>query len=100
MASVPTSAAVAGGLIGGFASVRCTKRREVGGAVLLAAGAWSVRDAVRSAGPRAAAGVLGTYLGAFVLSHPLAGKLGGWPSVLAVTAVASSVAYALVDRRR
>jgi hypothetical protein len=99
MASIPTSAVAAAGLIGGFASARYTGRRELGGAVLAIGGAWCGRAAAMSAGPRAAAGVLGTYLGAFALSHPLAKKLGGWSSVLTVTAVASSVAYALADRR-
>ena len=98
MASIPTSAVAAGGLIGGFASARYTGRRELGGAVLAICGAWCGAAAARSAGPRAAAGVLSTYLGAFALSHPLAKRLGGWPSVLTVTAVTSSVAYALADR--
>ncbi len=42
--------------------------------------------------------LLGTYLGAFGVSHPLAKKLGAWPSVLTVTAAASGAAYALADR--
>jgi hypothetical protein len=42
--------------------------------------------------------LLGTYLAAFGASHPLAKKIGAWPSVGVVTAVASGAAYALADR--
>lgn len=42
--------------------------------------------------------LLGTYLAAFAGSHALAKKIGAWPSVLAVTAVASGAAYVLADR--
>jgi hypothetical protein len=42
--------------------------------------------------------LLGTYLTAFGASHPLAKKLGAWPSVLAVTAAAAGTTYALADR--
>jgi hypothetical protein len=42
--------------------------------------------------------LLGTYLAAFGLSHPLAKKLGAWPSVLAVTAAAAGTTYGLADR--
>lgn len=99
MASIPTSAVAAGGLIGGFATARYTGRRELGGAVLALAGASCIRAAAKSAGPPAAAGLLVTYLSAFGVSHPLSKKLGGWPSVLVVTTVASSVAHVLADRR-
>jgi hypothetical protein len=40
-----------------------------------------------------------TYAGAFGVSPPLAKKIGAWPSVFAVTAVASGAAAALADRR-
>ena len=33
------------------------------------------------------------------VSHPLAKKVGTWPSVLGVTAVASGAAWLLADRR-
>ena len=41
----------------------------------------------------------GVYLGGFGLSHPLAKKMGAWPSVLTVAAVAAASSYVLVDRR-
>jgi len=44
--------------------------------------------------------LLGGYLAAFGVSHPLAKKVGAWPSVLAVAAAASAAAYAGADRAR
>lgn len=96
--SVPTAPAVAGGLIGGFAAARYTHRRELGGVVLAGAGAWCARSWLRSSGPAVMGVLLGTYLAAFAGSHALAKKIGAWPSVLAVTAVASGAAYVLADR--
>ena len=34
------------------------------------------------------------------VSHPLAKRIGTWPSVLGVTAAAAGAAWALADRRR
>lgn len=46
------------------------------------------------------AGVLaGTYLGALAGAHPLARKIGAWPSVLAATAVTAATAELLEARR-
>jgi hypothetical protein len=42
--------------------------------------------------------LLGTYLVAFGGSHGLAKKIGAWPSVVAVTAVAAGATYLLADR--
>jgi hypothetical protein len=42
--------------------------------------------------------LVGTYAIAFGVSHPLAKKLGAWPSVLTVTAAAAAAAYVLADR--
>ncbi|WP_375486977.1 hypothetical protein [uncultured Jatrophihabitans sp.] len=95
---VPTAPAVAAGLIGGFAAARYSGRRELGGAVLAGAGAWCARSWLRSSGPGVMGVLLGTYVGAFGGSHGLAKKIGAWPSVLTVTAVASGAAYALADR--
>jgi hypothetical protein len=67
--------------------------------VLAAGGAWCGREWVRSAGP-AVAGALGaTYLAAFGASHPLAKKIGAWPSVLAVSGVTAAAAFLAADRR-
>ena len=80
------------GLIGGYAAARFTGRRELGGVVLAATGAWCAREWSRQ-GPVVTAGLLGTYLGAFGASHPLAKKIGAWPSVVAVSAATAGVAY-------
>ncbi len=95
---IPTAPAVAAGLVGGFATARYSGRRELGGVVLAGAGAWCARSWLRSSGPGVMGVLLGTYLGAFGGSHGLAKKIGAWPSVLAVTAVASGAAYVLADR--
>lgn len=88
MALDPTVPAVAAGLVGGFATARYSGRRELGGVVLAAAGVYCANQ-WRSRGPAVTAGLLGTYLAAFGLSHPLAKKIGAWPSVFAVTTAAS-----------
>ena len=96
--SMPTAPVVAAGLVGGFAAARYSGRRELGGCVLAAAGVWCGRSWLRSSGPGVMGVLLGTYLAAFGASHPLAKKLGAWPSVLAVTAAAAGTTYALADR--
>jgi hypothetical protein len=98
MSSTPTAPVVAAGLVGGFIAARYSGHRPLGGIVLGGAGAWCARSWLRSSGPGVAGVLLGTYLAAFGVSHPLAKKLGAWPSVLTVTAVASGAAYGLADR--
>ena len=99
METPPTAPVVATGLIGGYAIARAGGRRELGGLFLAACGAWSARRWNRVGGPGLAVGLGLTYAGAFGVSHPLAKRIGAWPSVLAVTAVASGAAAALSDRR-
>jgi hypothetical protein len=99
MRTPPTSPVVAAGLIGGFAIARHSGRRELGGLFLAGCGAWSARQWAHAGGPRLALGLGLTYVGAFGVSHPLAKRIGAWPSVLAVTAVAAGAAAALADRR-
>jgi hypothetical protein len=98
MPSVPTAPIVASGLVGGFAAARYSGRRELGGLVLVAAGAWCARSWARSSEAGVTALLLATYAAAFGASHPLAKKLGAWPSVCAVSVLASSAAYVLADR--
>ena len=88
--SVPV---VAAGLIGGYAAPRYSGRRELGGVVLAVSGvaagrSWSTR------GPAVTGGLAAVYLGAFGASHPLAKKIGAWPSVLAVTGAAAGATAA------
>lgn len=89
-----TSALAAAGLVGGYAVARQTGNRQLGGAVLAAVGGVCTYSWAKSSGPGRAAALLGTYVGAFGGSHPLAKKIGAWPSVGVVaagTAIASQV---------
>lgn len=97
--SVNTALVTACGLIGGFATAQQTGIRPLGGVVLAAAGLYAGRSWVKVAGPGVAGALGAVYMGAFGLSHPLAKKIGAWPSVFAVTAVAAGAACALSDSR-
>ena len=85
------------GLIGGFATAQFTNHRELGGAVFAAAGVWCEREWARTSGPLAAAGLGALYTAAMGGSHPLAKKIGAWPSVFAVAGV-TAAASELVGR--
>ncbi|MGK4582301.1 hypothetical protein [Kitasatospora sp. HPMI-4] len=98
MAKIPTAAVAAAGLIGGYGAARWSGRRELGGAVLAAAGAASAYQWQRQAGTGTAAALTGLYVAAFGGSHPLAKKIGAWPSVFAVTGVVAA-ASVLATRR-
>lgn len=98
MKTPPTAPLVAAGLVGGFAAARYTGRREIGGALFAAVGAVCARSWVRSSGPGVMGVLLGAYAAAMGGSHPLAKKVGPWPSVLIVSAAASGAAYGLADR--
>ena len=93
----PTAPIVATGLIGGYLVARETKRRELGGAVLLAGGIIAGKRWREQGGLSGAVLLEGIYLGAFGASHPLAKKIGAWPAVLSVTAVAAGAALVLSD---
>ena len=95
---IPTAPLVAAGLVGGYATARFTGKRPLGGAVLAAAGAVAAKNWNDSVGPAGAAGLTALYLGAFGASHPLAKKIGAWPSVGVVTTVTTAVAL-LADRK-
>lgn len=98
MQTLPTAPLVAAGLVGGFAAARYSGRRELGGVVLAAVGSVCGWSWWSSSGPGVMGTLLGVYAAAFGGSHPLAKKIGAWPSVLAVAAVASGAAYTLADR--
>lgn len=89
--SAPTAPLVAAGLIGGYASARHAGRSDLATVVFTAAGAACTRSWLRASGRRVTAVLLGGYLFAFWVSHPLAKRIGGWPSVLAVSAAAAAV---------
>lgn len=100
MARVPTSAVAAGSLIGGYAVARFSHRRPLGAVPLLLGGAWCARQWVDLAGGPAAAALVAIYLGGFAGSHPLAKRIGAWPSVLSAAAASAGASWALADRDR
>jgi len=95
MAKVSAAVVAAGGLIGGYAVARWTKKRPLGGAALAAAGGVAAYEWNRQAGPRVAAGLTATYVAAFIGSHPLAKKIGAWPSVFAVAGGMAAASWAV-----
>ena len=96
--AVPSSLLVGAGLIGGYGIARVTGVRALGGVVLAACGAAAGRTWIASAGPSTATSLGMLYGGSFGASHPLAKKMGAWPSVLTVAAVNAAASWALVDR--
>lgn len=100
MPRVPTAAVAAGSLIGGYLVARETGVRPLGGAVLVAGGAWCTREWLRSRGPVVAGSLLVVCVVAFGVSHPLAKKVGAWPAVLGVSACAAAAVWTLADRDR
>ncbi|MFE0377547.1 hypothetical protein ACFW1M_18605 [Streptomyces inhibens] len=100
MAGVPTSVVAATGLVGGYGVARWTKKRPLGGVALAAAGAVAARGWQQKAGNATAAALSGAYVAAFAGSHPLAKKIGAWPSVFAVAGGVALASWVAVDRRR
>lgn len=83
------------GLLGGFGAARASGVRAAGGAVLALVGGAVFALVARRRGPLRASAVTVTYLAAFGGSHPLAKRLGPWPSV-AAAAAATAVPAALL----
>lgn len=96
---IATAALAAGGLVGGFAAARYTQNRPLGGVVLAALGASCAYSWNRTAGPGRAAALTGVYVAAFGGSHPLAKKVGAWPSVLLVSAGTAAASLVLGRER-
>lgn len=102
LAAAPAALTAAAGLLGGYGVARWSGRRELGGAVLAVAGAGAAAQWHRRSGAATAAALTGLYVAAFGGSHPLAKRIGAWPSVFAVTGVvaaASTVATSVRGRR-
>jgi hypothetical protein len=99
MARVPAAGVAVVGLVGGYAVARYTKKRALGGVVLAAAGAVAAREWQAKAGTATAAGLVGLYTVGFGASHPLAKKIGAWPSVFTVAGAVAAASYTLVDRK-
>lgn len=96
--SVRTAPLAALGLIGGYLVARESGIRPLGGVLLGACGAYAGRTWLSRTGPATTALLSAVYVGGFGLSHPLAKKIGAWPSVLAVTALSAGASWALCDR--
>ncbi|MGW5657666.1 hypothetical protein [Streptomyces humi] len=99
MARVPSSVIAAGGLVGGYGVARWTKQRPLGGAVLAVAGAAAAQQWRQRAGGKAAGALSAAYIAAFAGSHPLAKKVGAWPSVFGVAGAVALASWAVADRR-
>jgi hypothetical protein len=96
--SVSTAPVVALGLLGGYVAARETGIRPLGGLVLGAAGLLAGRTWSARRGPVVTTALAALYVLGFGASHPLAKKIGAWPSVLVVTAASAGASWALVDR--
>ena len=99
MAKIPAAIVAAGGLIGGYAVARYTKKRPLGGAVLAGAGALAAREWWQAKGTPVALGLTTAYLAAFAGAHPLAKKIGAWPAVISL-AGGVAAASAVVARNK
>lgn len=97
--AAPTAPIAAGSLVGGYLVARETGVRPLGGIVLAGGGIYLSRRWAREAGAPLAGVLLATYLASFGLSHPLAKRIGAWPSVLAVAAASAGASHVLADRR-
>lgn len=86
------------GLVGGYLVARESGIRPLGGVLLGACGAFAGRTWLAKTGPASTALLSALYVGGFGLSHPLAKKIGAWPSVLAVSALSAGASWALCDR--
>ncbi|MGW7606311.1 hypothetical protein ACWGKW_03320 [Streptomyces sp. NPDC054766] len=98
MAKVPAAAVAAGGLVGGYGVARWSKKRQLGGVVLVGAGAVAARQWKQQAGGKAAGALTATYIAAFAGSHPLAKKVGAWPAVFGVAGAVALASWAVADR--
>ncbi|MEV7243797.1 hypothetical protein ACWDXT_04165 [Streptomyces sp. NPDC003236] len=99
MVRVPSAVVAATGLVGGYGVARWTGKRQLGGVVLAAAGAAAAQQWHRRAGGKAAGALTAGYVAAFAGSHPLAKKVGAWPSVLGVAGAVALASWAVADRR-
>ncbi|MDA8391817.1 MAG: hypothetical protein M0Z87_03260 [Actinomycetota bacterium] len=97
MARIPTSAVAAASLVGGYVVARATKVRPLGGVALGAGGLWCARRWLAVAGPVRTIALVAVYLGSFGGSHPLAKKIGAWPSVLSAAALSGGSSLVLAD---
>jgi hypothetical protein len=96
---IPTAPLLAAGLVGGFTLAQQTGVRPLGAVAMLGANALAARQWYAVGGAPLVAGLSAAYWSAMGVSHPLAKKIGTWPSVLGVTAVSAGAAWLLADGR-
>ena len=96
---IPTAPLLAGGLVGGFALAQRTGVRPLGGAAMLGANVVAARQWYAVGGAPLVAGLSAGYWASMGLAHPLAKRIGTWPSVLGVATAAAGAAWLLADRR-
>lgn len=97
--SVNTARLTALGLVGGYVAASESGMRWLGGVVMAAAGLYAGRTWLTKTDPATTALLSALYVGGMGVSHPLAKKIGTWPSVAAVTALSSGAAHLLSDRK-
>ncbi|MBD3916243.1 hypothetical protein [Nocardioides hwasunensis] len=100
LSRLPTAPLLAAGLVGGFAVAQQTGVRPLGAAAMLGANVVAARQWYAVGGTPLTLGLTAAYWTAMGAAHPLARRVGTWPSVLGVTASAAGAAWALADRRR
>lgn len=98
MAKVPAAVVAASGLVGGYGIARWTGKRPLGGVALAAAGSVAAYEWNRRSGAKAATGLTLAYVAAFAGSHPLAKKVGAWPSVFTVAGGVAAASWAVTRR--
>lgn len=96
---VSTAPLAALGLIGGYLVARESGVRPLGGVLLGLAGGYAGRTWLATTDGPTTAGLTALYAGGFGASHPLAKKIGAWPSVLAVSAASAAASYVWCDRK-
>lgn len=96
---VNSALVAASSILAGYISARESGVRPVGTLPLVAGGLWAGRTWLAKGGPLTAAALGALYVGAFGASHPLAKKIGAWPSVAVVTGAVALASWLAVDRR-
>lgn len=99
MPRIPTAPIAAGSLIGGYLVARTTRVRPLGAVPLIVGGGWCAKQWRDRAGAPAAGALAAVFLGGFGGSHPLAKRIGAWPSVLSVAALSGLASWLIADRR-
>lgn len=96
---VNSALVAAAGILGGYISARESGVRPIGTVPLVAGGLWAGRTWLAKGGPLTAAALGALYVGAFGASHPLAKRIGSWPSVAVVTGAVACASWLAVDRQ-